>query len=201
MAGKQLLITTLFLCWFSLLMGQNEEITIKPRGEKQFSVSSIKGTPFTVILENSEKDGNYQLQSETDLYFKTKYINSKSTLKIVFEERMYLIVQNNLIRQYQSDVKWIKVMLEITKSEFKLFPEMPFFGKFEDSKQKARLQKYITNEKKKAYYEKYQEKLDYTVKTMTYFQDLYDASNGKDNNSRHNFLPINILDHLAKKNN
>lgn len=199
--AKKLLLIPVVLCFFMTMQAQNEHITIDPVSQQEFTVTSINGIPYTIVLEESNNDGQFHLGSNNSrLTFKTEdLIGKRSTLRIVFEEEMYHSLEDKLIEQYKSDVEWIETFLEITDKELKLFPTRPVFNEHGLEKLKARVFEYATTPKKEEVFNEWIEKINYSVGAVRYFRDLYAASNGENNEQRHNFLPINIYEELQKK--
>ncbi len=193
-----LILVTLFL--FTETQAQNELVALNPINGQEFNVVSTNGIPFTVILEESNSDGQYHLPSGGSVTFKTgDMIGTRSTLRIVFEEEMYHSLEDKLIEQYDSDVQWITNFLEIKESDRKMFPTRPVFTDAGLEKLKSKVFEHATTDSKERYFNQWIDKINYSVGAVQYFRDLYAASNGEDNEQRHNFLPINIYQELKKR--
>ncbi len=186
-------------CYFINVQAQNDQVSIEPVGEQEFRVSTANGIPYTIVLEESNNDGQYHLGSSGSLTFKiADMIDTRSTLRIVFEDEIYHSLENKLIKQYQSDLQWIESLLDVKEGEFKKLPSRPVFTDDGLEKLKATVFEYATTEKKEAYFYQWIEKINYSVGAVNFFRELYAASNGEDNEQRHNFLPINIYAELQK---
>ena len=195
---KKLMLTLVVLCFCSQLKAQNEQIAIEPINGQEFRVKSLNGIPFTVVLEESNNDGQFHMGVNT-LTFKTAdMIGERSTLRIVFDREIYLSLENKIVEEYQADVKWIESKLQITEGEFEIFPSRPVFTDQGLEKLKAKVFEYTTSESKERDFNKWIDKINYSVGAMRFFKDLYEASNGKQNGQSHNFEPINIHDELQK---
>ncbi|WP_271764708.1 hypothetical protein [Aquimarina algiphila] len=196
---KKLLLTLVILCFFIQMKAQNDQISIQSINDREFTVSSINGIPFTIVLENSNNDGQYQLGSNGRLTFKVEdLIGKRSTLRIVLQEKIFLSLEDKLVAQYQADVKWIESKLQITEGEFKIFPSRPIFTEAGLEKLKGKVFEYATSDKKEDYFNQWIEKVNYSYGAVGYFNEIFAASNGEDNAQRHNFLPINIYEELHK---
>ncbi len=196
---KKPLFTLAALCFFIQTKAQNELIALENVNNQEFSVVSTNGIPFTVILEESNSDGHYHLPSGGNVTFMIgDMIGSRSTLRIVFEEEMYHSLEDKLIEQYDSDVQWITNFLEIKEKEIKMFPTRPVFSEAGLEKLKSNVFEYATTDSKERYFNQWIDKINYSVGAVRYFRDLFAASNGEDNEQRHNFLPINIKGELQK---
>lgn len=194
---KKLLLIPVILCFFMQMQAQNDQISLERINNKEFTVSTINGIPFTVVLEKSNNDGQYHLASNGILTFRIEdMIDERSTLRIVFEEEMYHSLENKLLEQYRSDVDWIKLALDIEEGEFEIFPSRPVFTDQGLEKLKAKVFEYTTTDKKENNFNKWIEKINYSVGAVRFFNELYAASNGEDNEQRYNFLPINIYEAL-----
>ncbi|GGX27244.1 hypothetical protein [Aquimarina muelleri] len=197
---KKLFLIPVVLCFFVQLQAQNDQISIDRVNDKEFTVSTVNGIPFTVVLEKSNNDGQYHLASNGNLTFKLEdMIDTRSTLRIVFEEEMYHSLENKLLEQYRSDVDWIKSVLDIEEGEFEIFPSRPVFTDQGLEKLKGKVFEYTTTDKKENDFNKWIEKINYSVGAGRFFNDLYAASNGENNGQRHNFLPINIYEALQNR--
>ncbi len=197
---KKLLLTLMISSLFMQIKAQNDQVAIQPVNNQEFTVSSINGIPYTVVLENSNTDGQFHLGSSGELTFQVgDMIDIRSTLRIVFEDEIYHSLENKLIRQYQSDLKWIQSMLGIKEDEFRKLPSRPIFTDSNLEKLKAKVFEYATTDRKEGYFYEWIEKINYSVGAVNFFSELYAASNGEENGQRHNFLPINIYDELQKK--
>ncbi len=190
----------LVLSFFTQVQAQqNEQISIDPISNEEFTVRSLNGIPFTVIIEKSNTDGQYHM-GINDLTFKVAdMIDTRSTLRIVFEKEIYLSLENKLIDQYRKEVDWIKALLEIKGGEFEVFPSRPVLTDADLEKLKQKVFQYTTTPEKEDYFNQWIEKINYSVGAERFFKELYAASNGVNNSQRHNFLPINIYDELQKK--
>lgn len=194
---KKLLLIPVILCFFVQIQAQNDQVSLNRINNKEFTVSTVNGIPFTVVLEKSNNDGQYNLASNGNLTFKIEdMIDTRSTLRIVFEEEMYHSLENKLLEQYHSDVDWIKSALDIEEGEFEIFPSRPVFTDQGLEKLKAKVFEYTTTDKKEDTFNKWIEKINYSVGAVRFFNELYAASNGEENGQRHNFLPINIHEAL-----
>lgn len=194
---KKLLLIPVILCFFVQIQAQNDQVSLNRINNKEFTVSTVNGIPFTVVLEKSNNDGQYNLASNGNLTFKIEdMIDTRSTLRIVFEEEMYHSLENKLLEQYHSDVDWIKSALDIEEGEFEIFPSRPVFTDQGLEKLKAKVFEYTTTDKKEDTFNKWIEKINYSVGAVRFFNELYAASNGEENGQRHNFLPINIYEAL-----
>ena len=195
---KKLMLTLVVLCFCSQLKAQNEQIAIEPINGQEFRVKSLNGIPFTVVLEESNNDGQFHMGVNT-LTFKTAdMIGERSTLRIVFDREIYLSLENKIVEEYQADVKWIESKLQITEGEFEIFPSRPVFTDQGLEKLKAKVFEYTTSESKERDFNKWIDKINYSVGAMRFFKELYEASTGKKNEQSHNFEPINIHDELQK---
>ncbi len=196
---KKLLLTLVILCFFMQMKAQNDQISIQSVSDEEFTVSSINGIPFTIILENSNNDGQYQLGSNGRLTFKTEdLIGKRSTIRIVLQEKIFLSLEDELVDQYRSDVQWIESKLQITEAEFEIFPSRPIFSDEGLEKMKAKVFEYATTDRKEDYFNQWIEKVNYSYGAVGYFKEIYAASNGENNAQRYNFLPINIYEELQK---
>ncbi len=194
---KKLLLIPVIFCFFVQIQAQNDQVSLNRINNKEFTVSTVNGIPFTVVLEKSNNDGQYNLASNGNLTFKIEdMIDTRSTLRIVFEEEMYHSLENKLLEQYHSDVDWIKSALDIEEGEFEIFPSRPVFTDQGLEKLKAKVFEYTTTDKKEDTFNKWIEKINYSVGAVRFFNELYAASNGEENGQRHNFLPINIYEAL-----
>ena len=192
-----LVLATLFFC--TQIQAQNEQISIQRISSQEFEVRSINGIPFTVVLEGTNNDGQYLLPSGGSVSFNTSDIkDDKSTLRIIFEEEMYHSLENELIDQYHSELKWIVSVLDVKEDDSKKFPSRPVFTDAGLEKLKVKLFEYTTTDKKEDYFNQWIEKINYSVGAVQYLRGLYAASNGADNAQRHNFLPIKINEELQK---
>ncbi len=196
---KKLFFILLVLCFSLNTQAQNDQISIQSISDQEFAVNSINGIPFTVVLEESNNDGQYHLPSGGSVTFKTAdMIGKRSTLRIIFEEEMYHSLEDKLIEQYDADVEWITSSLEIKESDLKMFPTRPVFTDAALEKLKQRVFQYTTTDRKEEYFNEWIEKINYSVGAVNFFRELYAASNGENNEQRHNFLPINIHQELHK---
>ncbi len=196
---KTSFLLLLISCFFTQVQAQNEQISLRSISEQEFAVNSINGIPFTVVLEESNNDGQYHLPSGGSITFKVgDMIGKRSTLRIVFEEEMYHSLEDKLIEQYDSESNWIKERLDISESAFKMFPTRPVFTDQGLEKLKSKVFDYANTDEKEAYFNQWIEKINYSVGAVNFFRELYAASNGEDNGQRHNFLPINIYEELKK---
>ncbi len=199
MNTKKLLFILITLCFAIKTQAQNDQISLQSLSDQEFAVNSVNGIPFTVVLEESNSDGQYHLPSGGSVTFKiADMIGKRSTLRIVFEEEMYHSLEDKLIEQYDSDVQWITNFLEIKGNELKMFPTRPVFTDAGLEKLKSKVFQYTTTDKKEEYFNQWIEKINYSVGAVQYFRELYTASNGENNAQRHNFLPINIYEELQK---
>ncbi|AXT58951.1 hypothetical protein D1816_00815 [Aquimarina sp. AD10] len=192
--------TLLILIFCIQIQAQNDQVTIEPMGKEEFSVRSLNGIPYTLVVEESNTDGQYHLGSTGYLTFKLDdMIQKRSTVRIVLEEEIHASLEEKLVKQYRSDVDWIKSLLDIKEdSEFKVFPSRPIFSDADLEKLKGQVFEYAdTDNKEKRFYE-WIEKINYSVGAVRYFRELYAASNGKNNEQRRNFLPINIYEALNR---
>ncbi len=190
---KKYFLFLLFLCFVTLIKAQNEQISLESISKDEFSVNSINGIPYTIVLENSNNDGQYHLPSGGSRTFNLgDMIGTRSTIRIIFEEEMYHSLEDKLIEQYDADVEWITSFLEIKESELKMFPTRPVFTDAGLEKLKSKVFEYATTESKEAYFNQWIEKINYSVGAVNFFRELYAASNGANNSQRQNFLPINI---------
>ncbi len=197
--AKKSLLILVNLCFFVSAQAQNDQISLQSISEQEFAVNSINGIPFTVVLEDSNSDGQYHLPSGGSVTFKVAdMIGKRSTLRIVFEEEMYHSLEDKLIEQYDSDVQWITNFLEIKEKDRKMFPTRPVFTDVGLEKLKSKVFEYATTDRKEDYFNQWIEKINYSVGAVDFFRKLYAASNGEDNEHRHNFLPINIHEELQK---
>ncbi len=197
--NKKPFLLLLILCSFAQIQAQNEQISLQSINSQEFAVNSINGIPFTVVLEESNNDGQFHLPSGGSITFKLgDMIGKRSTLRIVFEEEMYHSLEDKLIEQYDSDVQWIASFLEIKKNDLKMFPTRPVFSDAGLEKLKSSVFQYTTTDKKEEYFNQWIDKINYSVGAVQFFRELYAASNGEDNAQRHNFLPINIYEELRK---
>ncbi len=195
---KKLLLTLVILCFCTQLKAQNEQIALEPVNDQEFMVKSLNGIPFTVVLEESNNDGQYHMGVNTLTFKISDMISNRSTLRIVFDREIYLSLENKIVDEYQADVKWIESKLQITEGEFEIFPSRPVFTDQGLEKLKAKVFEYTTSESKERDFNKWIDKINYSVGAMRFFKDLYEASNGKKNGQSHNFEPINIHDELQK---
>ncbi len=187
----------LILCCFGQIQAQNEQISLRSISNEEFEVQSINGIPFTIILEESNNDGQFHLPSGGSITFKIgDMIGKRSTLRIIFEEEMYHSLEDKLIEQYSADVEWVANFLEIKESDLKMFPTRPVFIDAKLEKLKSNVFQYTSTPKKEDYFNQWIEKINYSVGAVQFFRELYAASNGQNNAQRHNFLPINIYDAL-----
>ncbi|GAA4278323.1 hypothetical protein [Aquimarina mytili] len=197
--NKKPFLLLLIFCFFAQINAQNEQISIQSISDQEFAVNSINGIPFTVVLEESNNDGQYHLPSGGTITFKiADMIGKRSTLRIVFEEEMYHSLEDKLIEQYDSESKWIKSRLDISENAFKMFPTRPVFTDQGLEKLKSKVFDYANTDEKEEYFNQWIEKINYSVGAVNFFRELYAASNGEDNAQRHNFLPINIYQELHK---
>lgn len=198
---RRLLLTlAIAFCFFTQTQAQNELIAIEPISDREFRVISANGIPFTVVLEESNTDGQFHLSSGGSIIFKTDdLIGKRSTLRIIFEEEMYHSLEDKLIEQYDSDVQWITNFLNITENELKMFPTRPVFTDAGLEKLKSKVFEYATTDSKERYFNQWIDKINYSVGAVQYFRGLYAASNGENNEHRRNFLPINIYEELQKR--
>lgn len=196
---KKLLFVIVAFSLFSQMQAQNDLVSIRSNGSEEFIVSSTNGIPFTVVLEESNNDGQFHLSSGGDFIFKKgDLIGTRSTVRIVFEEEMYHSLEDKLIEQYDSESNWIKSRLDISDAAFKMFPTRPVFTDAGLEKLKSKVFEYANTQEKEAYFNQWIEKINYSVGAVDYFRKLYAASNGEDNEQRRNFLPINIHQELQK---
>ncbi|WP_103866208.1 hypothetical protein [Aquimarina sp. I32.4] len=194
---SRVVLTLIVSCFFIQGNAQNDQIALRAIGKKEFSVKSLNGIPYTVVIESSNNDGQFHLGSTGRLTFKIDdMIDTRSTLRIVFEEEIYHSLEDKLLEQYKADIKWIQSELEIKESELKMFPTRPVFTDAGLEKLKGKVFEYVTNDRKESYFNKWIEKINYSVGAVGFFRELYGASNGEDNSQRHNFLPINIHEEL-----
>jgi len=203
-AKNVLIICALFMISFLSAQSNNGQIELKRISDTQFGVKSINGIPFTVILEKSKRkgqylsDGQYLLDSHRQLVFDLEDITEETTLRIVLEKQMYLTVQNNLVDQYTKDVQWIESKLSISEDKSKIFPTRPVMSDADAKKLKDKVVSYVDSQSTYDLYNQWEAKFDYSVASMRFFQQLYDASNGTKNESRSVFLPIKILEALGE---
>ncbi|MEW7290685.1 hypothetical protein [Aquimarina sp. 2304DJ70-9] len=198
-ANKKPFLLLLMLCFFTQVHAQNEQISIQSISNEEFAVNSINGIPFTVILEESNADGQYHLPSGGSITFKVgDMIGKRSTLRIIFEEEMYHSLEDKLIEQYDADVQWITSFLDIKGDKLKMFPTRPVFTDTGLEKLKSEVFQYTNTDKKEDYFNQWIEKINYSVGAVNFFRELYAASNGEKNAQRHNFLPINVYEELHK---
>lgn len=194
------LLNVFVICFFVIQsQAQDKQISIESFNQEEFIVKSLTGVPYTLIFENTSIDGQYHLASNGSLTFKIADMQGKKgMLRIVFEKEMHLRLENTLVGDYQKDVKWIESMLDIKEAEFKLFPSRPVFTDAEFDKLKSKVFEYTDTEIKEKYFYKWMEKVNYSVGVMRFFQDLYSASNGVENDQRAVFLPMNVYEELHK---
>lgn len=197
---KKIALAIFAICLFVQVQAQNEQIALEPISSEEFAVNSINGIPFTVVLEESNNDGQFHLPSGGSIRFNTgDMIGSRSTLRIVFEEEMYHSLEDKLIEQYDKDVEWISSSLEMKESDLKMFPTRPVFTDVALEKLKKKVFDYVNTDQQEGYFYKWIEKINYSVGAVQYFRELYAASNGENNAQRHNFLPINISQELRNR--
>jgi hypothetical protein len=181
------------------IKAQNDQISIQSINEQEFVVRSLNGIPYTIILEESNSDGQFHLGSNRSLTFKKEdMIGKRSVMRIVFEDEIYHSLENKLIKQYQTDLQWIESLLEVKEGEFKKLPSRPVFTDNGLEKLKSTVFEYVTTDKKEEYFNQWIEKINYSVGAVSFFRELFVASNGENNAQRHNFLPINIYEELQK---
>ncbi|WP_160111934.1 hypothetical protein [Aquimarina sp. AU58] len=196
---KKILFMLVVSCFFMQVNAQNELVSIQSIGDQEFEVRSLNGIPFTIVLEESNNDGQFHLGINNSLTFKTgDMIGKRSTLRIVFEDELYHSLENKLIKQYQTDLQWIENLLGVKEGEFKKLPSRPVFTDNGLEKLKGTVFEYVNTDQKEEDFYKWIEKINYSVGAVKYFRDLFAASNGENNEQRHLFLPINIYDVLQK---
>ncbi|WP_025743640.1 hypothetical protein [Aquimarina pacifica] len=197
---KKLLPMVLALCFVLHIQAQkNDQIIIEPANSEEFNVRSVNGIPFTVVMEESNGDGQFHLGSNSTLTFKIDdLIAKRSTLRILLEEEIHLSLENKLVDQYQKDVQWIESYLEISEGDFKIFPSRPIFTDADLEKLKGKVFEYADTDAKEKYFYQWIDKINYSVGAVRFFKELYAASNGTNNEQRYNFLPINIYEELNK---
>ncbi|WP_103072195.1 hypothetical protein [Aquimarina sediminis] len=196
---KTLLILAVFGFFIQMQAQRNEQISIESISNEEFTVSSLNGIPFTIVLEESNNDGQFHLGVNRTLTFKVAdLIEKRSTLRIIFEDEIYHSLENNLIAQYHSDLDWIESSLDIPKSVFEKLPTRPVFLNNSLEELKAKVFEYANTESQERYFNQWIEKINYSVGAVEYFQKLFTASNGESNEHRHNFLPINIYEELQR---
>ncbi|MBP2834000.1 hypothetical protein J8281_17525 [Aquimarina sp. U1-2] len=190
---KKYLLILLFAICFTGVQAQNDLISLRSVSDSEYEIQSTNGLPFTIVLENSNNDGQYHLPSGGSTIFKTEdLIGNRSTLRIIFEKEMYHSLEDKLIEQYDSDVQWITNFLEIKEKDKKMFPTRPVFSDVALEKLKSKVFDYATTDRKEDYFNQWIEKINYSVGAVDYFRKLYAASNGENNEHRYNFEPINI---------
>ncbi|TPN82279.1 hypothetical protein [Aquimarina algicola] len=196
---KNLLLIVVFLYSFISANAQNEQISIQSISDKEFSVNSINGIPFTVVIEESNNDGQFHLPSGGSVTFRLyDMIENRSTLRIIFEEEMYHSLEDKLINQYTTELEWIGSTLNIKDNDLKMFPTRPVFTDAALEKLKSKVFDYVDTDEKEDYFNQWIEKINYSVGAVQYFSDMYAASNGENNSQRRDFLPINISEALQK---
>lgn len=196
---KKLLLVLVISCFFIQGNAQNEQISIQPISDQEFEVRSLNGIPYTIVLEESNNDGQFHLGSNNSLTFKVgDMIAKRSTVRIVFEDEIYHSLENKLIKQYQTDLQWIENLLGVKEGEFKKLPSRPVFTNNGLEKLKGTVFEYANTDKKEENFYKWIEKINYSVGAVQFFRDLFAASNGENNAQKHNFLPINIYEELQK---
>ncbi|WP_152538271.1 hypothetical protein [Aquimarina megaterium] len=194
---KKIVLMLVMSCFFMQVNAQNELVSIQPISDQEFEVRSLNGIPFTIVLEESNNDGQFHLGINNSLIFKTgDMIGKRSTLRIVFEDELYHSLENKLIKQYQTDLQWIENLLGVKEGEFKKLPSRPVFTDNGLEKLKGTVFEYVNTDQKEEDFYKWIEKINYSVGAVKYFRDLYAASNGENNEQRRHFLPINIYDAL-----
>ncbi|WP_024772343.1 hypothetical protein [Aquimarina macrocephali] len=196
---KKILLMLVVSCFFIQVNAQNELVSIQSISDQEFEVRSLNGIPFTVVLEESNNDGQFHLGINNSLTFKVgDMIAKRSTLRIVFEDELYHSLENKLIKQYQKDLQWIENLLGVKEGEFKKLPSRPVFSNNGLEKLKGTVFEYVNTDQKEEDFYKWIEKINYSVGAVQYFRDLFAASNGENNEQRRHFLPINIYEELQK---
>ncbi|WP_438424200.1 hypothetical protein [Aquimarina macrocephali] len=196
---KKILLMLVVSCFFMQVNAQNELVSIQSISDQEFEVRSLNGIPFTVVLEESNNDGQFHLGINNSLTFKVgDMIAKRSTLRIVFEDELYHSLENKLIKQYQKDLQWIENLLGVKEGEFKKLPSRPVFSNNGLEKLKGTVFEYVNTDQKEEDFYKWIEKINYSVGAVQYFRDLFAASNGENNEQRRHFLPINIYEELQK---
>lgn len=196
---KKILLMLVVSCSFMQVNAQNELVSIQSISDQEFEVRSLNGIPFTVVLEESNNDGQFHLGINNSLTFKVgDMIAKRSTLRIVFEDELYHSLENKLIKQYQKDLQWIENLLGVKEGEFKKLPSRPVFSNNGLEKLKGTVFEYVNTDQKEEDFYKWIEKINYSVGAVQYFRDLFAASNGENNEQRRHFLPINIYEELQK---
>ncbi|WP_159025596.1 hypothetical protein [Aquimarina sp. Aq78] len=196
---KKILLMLVVSCFFMQVNAQNELVSIQSISDQEFEVRSLNGIPFTVVLEESNNDGQFHLGINNSLTFKVgDMIAKRSTVRIVFEDELYHSLENKLIKQYQTDLQWIENLLGVKEGEFKKLPSRPVFTDNGLEKLKGTVFEYVNTDQKEEDFYKWIEKINYSVGAVKYFRDLFAASNGENNEQRHHFLPINVYDALQR---
>ncbi len=196
----QLLFMVIAVCSCFVMQAQNEQISIELIGENKFGVSSTNGIPYTVVLESSNNDGQFNLASTGNITFKVAdIIPNKSTLKIIFEEDIFHTFEENLIQQYHSDIEWVASSLDIPKNELKMFSIRLEYNDETLEALKAKVFEYAETDQKENSFNQWIEKINYSYGAIGYIRELYAASSGEDNSQRHNFLPIVVSKELEGK--
>ncbi|PKV51931.1 hypothetical protein ATE84_4031 [Aquimarina sp. MAR_2010_214] len=194
---KKILLMLVISCFFMQVNAQNELVSIQSISDQEFEVRSLNGIPFTVVLEESNSDGQFHLGINNSLTFKVgDMIGKRSTVRIVFEDELYHSLENKLIKQYQTDLQWIENLLGVKEGEFKKLPSRPVFTEAGLEKLKGTVFEYVNTDQEEEDFYKWIEKINYSVGAVKYFRDLFAASNGESNEQRRHFLPINVYNAL-----
>ncbi|WP_160114533.1 hypothetical protein [Aquimarina sp. AU474] len=197
---KQLLCIALILCAYNRVGAQNEQIAIEQINGNEFAVSSINGIPYTIVLESSNNDGQFNLASTGNITFKIgDVIPDKSTLRIVFEEDVFRTFEGNLIQQYHSDIEWISSSLDIPKNDLTIFALRLDYTDESLEELKGKVFEYAETDQKEDYFNQWIEKINYSYGAINFIREIYAASKGEDNSQRDNFLPIIISKELNNK--
>ena len=193
---KKIVFIVAAFCFFSQAHAQNEHIALERINAEEFRVRSTNGIPFTVVLENSNNNGQYQLASNTELTFKFDDVTRQSMIKIVFDRAAYQTMEDKIILQYRSDVEWIKSQLDITDDQSKLFPTRPIFDDRSLEALKSKVFQYTTTSTKENAFNKWIERVNYSYGAVLFLRELYAASNGENNPQSRNFESINVYEAL-----
>ncbi len=193
---KKFLLILPVLCFITQVYGQNEQINIRQNSSQDFSITSANGIPFTVVLENSKKDGQYLLASDGELVFNMSDITPESTARLVFQRGIYDQMEEKVMVQYRIDVEWIKARLGISDDQSKLFPTRPIFDDPSLEKLKQKVYQYTETPKKEAYFNEWIDKINYSYGVVLFLREMYAASNGTSNGQSHNFTPVNLYQAL-----
>jgi len=198
-SAKKLFIGFMTVCFFSQIHAQNEQISIRSVSDQEFEVTSNNGIPFIVILENSKKDGRYNLSGGSGLVFNVSdIIPSKSTLRIVYEEDTYHTMEDEMISQYRTELDWVAKELQVKDSDIKMFASRPVFSDANLDKLKRKVFEYTTTTEKEEIFSQWADKINYSVGVIQYLRNIYAASNGEKNEHSPNFVPI-IVSHALRK--